>query len=44
VSRISIKHVAVAVRKVQSMDVHQKVRLINQIHLKKPNLLVSCLV
>lgn len=44
VGRISIEHVAEALRKVQSMDLPQKVTLIDEIHLKQPNLLASCVV
>jgi hypothetical protein len=44
VGRISIEHVATALRKVQSMDLPQKVTLIDEIHLKQPNLLASCVV
>lgn len=42
VGRISIEHVAAALRTVQSMDLPQKVSLIDQIRLKQPNLLASC--
>jgi hypothetical protein len=44
VGRISIEHVATALRKVQSMDLPQKVTLIDEIHLQQPNLLASCVV
>lgn len=44
VGRISIEHVAAALRKVQSMDLPQKVTRIDEIHLKQPNLLASCVV
>jgi len=44
VSRISIEHVAAALRKVQSMDPPQKATLIDEIHVKQPNLLASCVV
>ncbi len=42
--RISIQHVATAARTVQSMDLPQKVALIDEIHLQQPNLLASCVV
>lgn len=44
VGRISIEHVATALRKVQSMGLPQKVTLIDEIHVKQPNLLASCVV
>jgi hypothetical protein len=44
VGRISIEHVAAALRKVQSMDLPHKVTRIDEIHLKQPNLLASCVV
>ncbi len=42
--RISLEHVACAVRKVRSMDLVQKTALIDEIYLKQPNLLASCVV
>lgn len=44
VGRISVEHVAAAVRKLQLMDLPQKTAIIDEIHLKQPNLLASCLV
>jgi hypothetical protein len=44
VGRISIEHVAAALRKVQSMDLSQKVTLIDELYIKQPNLLASCVV
>ncbi len=44
VGRISIEHVATALRKVQSMDLPQQVTLIDEIHVQQPNLLASCVV
>lgn len=42
--RISVEHVAAAVRKLQRMDMPQKTAIIDEIHLKQPNLLASCVV
>ncbi|MFI4890692.1 MAG: hypothetical protein ACHQIL_09180 [Steroidobacterales bacterium] len=42
--RISIEHVATALRKVQSMDMAQKITLLEAIKVKQPNLLASCVV
>lgn len=39
VGRISIEHVAAALRKAQSLDLPQKATLLDEIHLKQPNLL-----
>jgi hypothetical protein len=44
VGRISVQHVATAVRKLRLMDVPQKMALIDEVHVKQPNLLASCLV
>jgi len=44
VGRISIEHVAAALRKALSLDLPQKVTLMDEIHLKQPNLLASCVV
>lgn len=44
VGRISLEHVATAVRKVRSMDLAQKSAVFDEIYLKQPNLLASCLV
>jgi hypothetical protein len=44
VGRISIEHVATALRKVQSMDLARKLAVIDEIHLRQPNLLASCVV
>jgi hypothetical protein len=43
-SRISIKHVAAAIKKVQAMDLAQRVSLADEIFIKQPNLLACCLV
>jgi hypothetical protein len=42
--RISLEHVATAVREVRSMQIAQKTAIIDEIHLKQPNLLASCVV
>ncbi|HTY50931.1 MAG TPA: hypothetical protein VMB48_14675 [Steroidobacteraceae bacterium] len=44
VGRISIKHVAAAVRKVRAMDGAQQIALAEEIKATQPNLLASCLV
>lgn len=44
VGRISVKHVASAVRKLQLMDMPQKTAIIDEIYVKQPNLLASCVV
>jgi hypothetical protein len=44
VGRISIEHVATALRRVQSMDEPQKLKLLEAIKVKQPNLLASCIV
>jgi hypothetical protein len=43
-SRISIKHVAAAIKKVQAMDLAQRVSLADEIFIEQPNLLACCLV
>lgn len=40
--RISLDHVAAAVRKVRSMTMTQKTAVIDEIYVKQPNLLASC--
>ncbi len=42
--RISIAHVATAMQKVQAMSVTERMALADEIFLKQPNLLASCLV
>jgi hypothetical protein len=42
--RISVRHVAAAMKKVQAMDLAQRVSLSDEIFIKQPNLLASCLV
>lgn len=42
--RISVEHVAAAVRKLATLTLAQKTRLIDEIHVKQPNLLASCVV
>jgi hypothetical protein len=42
--RISLEHVASAVRKVRSMTIPQKAAVLDEIQLKQPNLLASCVV
>ena len=44
VGRISLEHIATALRKVQSMDLPHKTTLIDEIYLRQPNLLASCVV
>lgn len=44
VRRISVEHVATAVRKLRLMNVPQKAALIDEIRVRQPNLLASCLV
>jgi hypothetical protein len=44
VGRISAKQVVTALRKVDSLSVQQKVSLVDEIRVKQPNLLASCLV
>lgn len=42
VGRISLEHVATAVRKLRLMDMPQKTAIIDEIYVKQPNLLASC--
>lgn len=42
--RISVEHVANAIRKLQRMDLPQKTAIVDEIYLKQPNLLASCIV
>lgn len=42
--RISVEHVAEAVLKLRKLTLAQKTTLIDEIHLKQPNLLASCVV
>jgi len=44
VGRISLEHVAAADRKVRSMQIAQKTAILDEIYLKQPNLLASCVV
>lgn len=44
VGRISLEHVAAADRKVRSMKIPQKIAILDEIHLKQPNLMASCVV
>ena len=44
VGRISLEHVATAVGKLRLMDMPQKTVIIDEIYLKQPNLLASCVV
>jgi hypothetical protein len=44
VPRISIAHVTTAIQKVQAMSLPQRLALADEIFLKQPNLLASCLV
>jgi len=44
VGRISIEHVATAVRKLHLMDMPQKTAIVDEIYVKQPNLLASCVV
>jgi hypothetical protein len=43
-SRISIENVAAAIRKVSSLSLAQKEALTDEIHLRQPHMLASCLV
>lgn len=40
--RISLEHVTAAVRKLRRMDLPQKTAIIDEIYVKQPNLLASC--
>jgi hypothetical protein len=42
--RISIAHLAAAIRKVRALDIAQRVALAEEISRTQPNLLASCLV
>jgi hypothetical protein len=42
--RISVRHVAAAMKKVQAMDLAQRVSLADEIFVKQPHLLASCIV
>lgn len=42
--RISIKHVAAAIKKVRAMELPARISLADEICIKQPNLLASCLV
>jgi hypothetical protein len=42
--RISVQHVAAAVRKLKTLTLAQKTSIIDEIHIKQPNLLASCVV
>ena len=42
--RISVRHVAAAVCKLKTLSLAQKTSLIDEIHIKQPNLLASCVV
>jgi hypothetical protein len=42
--RISVEHVAAAVRKLNTLTLAQKTSIIDEIHIKQPNLLASCVV
>ncbi len=42
--RISLEHVASAVRKVRSMTIAQKTAILDEIQVEQPNLLASCVV
>ena len=42
--RISVEHVAAAVLKLRKLTLAQKTTLIDEIHVKQPNLLASCVV
>jgi hypothetical protein len=44
VGRISLEHVVTALHKLRLMDMSQKTAIIDEIHLKQPNLLASCVV
>lgn len=43
-NRISIEHIAAAIKKVHAMDLTQRESLADEIFIKQPNLLASCLV
>ena len=43
-ARISVEHLAKAVQKISAMDLRQKELLTEEIHLRQPHLLASCLV
>ena len=43
-SRISVDHLAAAIRKVRSMSLKEKEALAEEIHQRQPHLLASCLV
>jgi hypothetical protein len=42
--RISVEQVAAAVRKLKTLTLAQKTSIIDEIHIKQPNLLASCIV
>ena len=42
--RISLENAATAVREVRSMQIPLKTAIIDEIHVKQPNLLASCVV
>ena len=42
--RISVEHLAAAVRRLGTLTLAQKTNLIDEIHIKQPNLLASCVV
>ncbi len=44
VGRISVEHVAAAVRRLKTLTLAQKTSLIDEIHIKQPNMLASCVV
>jgi hypothetical protein len=44
VGRISVEHVAAAVSKLRTLTLAQKTSIIDEIHIKQPNLLASCVV
>ena len=44
VGRISVENVAAAVRKLGTLTLAQKTRLVDEIHIKQPSLLASCVV
>jgi hypothetical protein len=43
-SRITLDHLAAAIRKVRSMSLEEKEALAEEIHLRQPHMLASCLV
>ena len=43
-SRISVDHLAAAIRKVRSMSLEEKEALAEEIHRRQPHMLASCLV